>query len=203
MSTGVIGEPLPIERIEQALPALVADVATDGGTRAAEAILHHRHPHAKQFAVEVTDGQGRRGVVGGMAKGVGMIEPTMATLLVVLTTDVAVERDALDEMTRTATAATFNRISVDGDRSTSDTIAVLARGSAQVDPDVLARGIHLVCAELAHQVVADGEGASRVAAVRVTSAATLTTPSGWRGRSRRRCSCGRRSTVPTPTGAGS
>jgi glutamate N-acetyltransferase / amino-acid N-acetyltransferase len=172
MSTGVIGVPLPIERIEQALPALVADVAPDGGARAAEAI-RTTDTRAKQFAVEVVDGQGRRGVVGGMAKGVGMIEPTMATLLVVVTTDVAVEPDALDEMTRAATAETFNRISVDGDRSTSDTIAVLARGSAQVDPDVLARGIHWVCAELAHLVVADGEGASRVAAVRVTSAAAL------------------------------
>jgi glutamate N-acetyltransferase / amino-acid N-acetyltransferase len=171
MSTGVIGEPLPIERIERALPALVDDLDVDGGSRAAEAILT-TDTRDKQFAVEVTDGAGGRCVVGGMAKGVGMIEPTMATLLVLLTTDAAVERDALEAMVRAATDATFNRISVDGDRSTSDTIAVLARGTAPIAADALARGIHAVCAELAHRVVADGEGASRVAAVRVTSAAS-------------------------------
>jgi glutamate N-acetyltransferase/amino-acid N-acetyltransferase len=172
MSTGVIGVPLPVERIEAALPDLARSLSVDGGTAAAEAMLT-TDTRAKQVAYRVADDHGSC-TVGGMAKGVGMIEPTMATLLVVLTTDAPVQHRILASLLRRAVDATFNRISVDGDRSTSDTVALLASGRASTPPslDALDRAVHAVCADLAHQVVADGEGATRVAAVTVRGAAS-------------------------------
>jgi glutamate N-acetyltransferase / amino-acid N-acetyltransferase len=172
MSTGVIGVPLPIETIEAAMPAAAADVDTAGGGRAATAMMT-TDTHAKQVAFRVSDEQGSC-TVAGMAKGVGMIEPSMATLLVVLTTDAPVPGQLLRQLLRRTVDTTFNRISVDGDGSTSDTVAVLATGTAGAPPgvDTLTRALHAVCADLAHQVVADGEGASRVAAVTVNGAAT-------------------------------
>jgi len=173
MSTGVIGVPLPIERIERALPAVVADLDRDGGARAAEAMTT-TDTVVKQAAYRVTDARGGTCTVAGMAKGVGMIEPSMATLLVVLTTDAPVSANLLRQLLRGAVRTTFNRISVDGDGSTSDTVAVLASGAAPAPPgpEVLGRAIHAVCADLARAVVADGEGASRVAAITVTRAET-------------------------------
>ncbi|MFA9429097.1 bifunctional glutamate N-acetyltransferase/amino-acid acetyltransferase ArgJ [Egicoccus sp. AB-alg2] len=172
MSTGVIGVPLPIERIEAALPAAVDALSPDGGDAAAQAMLT-TDTHGKQVAFRVTDEQGSC-VVGGMAKGVGMIEPAMATLLVAITTDAPLGGPIARKVLRSAVATTFNRISVDGDGSTSDTVALLAGGSASHPPrlDTLARAVHAVCADLARQVVADGEGATRVAAVTVRQAAT-------------------------------
>ncbi|MFU8839092.1 MAG: bifunctional glutamate N-acetyltransferase/amino-acid acetyltransferase ArgJ [Nitriliruptoraceae bacterium] len=173
MSTGVIGVPLPIERITAALPDLAARLTADGGPAAAEAIMT-TDTHPKQVAFEVTDDAGGRCVVAGMAKGVGMIEPAMATLLVVLTTDAPLAPPLAKQLLRGAVKRTFNRISVDGDGSTSDTVALLATGTAAQPPglDTLERALHAVCADLAEQVVADGEGASRVAAVTVNGAAT-------------------------------
>jgi glutamate N-acetyltransferase / amino-acid N-acetyltransferase len=170
MSTGVIGVPLPIERIETALPALAAARHVDGGDDAAEAMLT-TDTWTKQVAYRVRDEQGTC-TVGGMAKGVGMIEPSMATMLSVLTTDAPVHGQLLRQLLRSAVERTFNRISVDGDTSTSDQVAVLASGRATSPPgiDTLARAVHAVCADLAYQVVADGEGASRVAAVTVRGA---------------------------------
>lgn len=172
MSTGVIGVPLPVERIEAALPDLARSLTEDGGTAAAEAMMT-TDTRTKQVAYRVADDHGSC-TVGGMAKGVGMIEPTMATLLVVLTTDAPVQHRILASLLRRAVDATFNRISVDGDRSTSDTVALLASGRASTPPslDALDRAVHAVCADLAHQVVADGEGATRVAAVTVRGAAS-------------------------------
>ncbi len=173
MSTGVIGVPLPLDRITGALPALVEGLTPTAGAVAAEAILT-TDTHVKQVAFEVTDGEGGRCVVGGMAKGVGMIEPAMATLLVVLTTDAPLAGPLADRLLTGAVRPTFNRISVDGDGSTSDTVALLASGRAARPPhlEVVGRALHAVCADLAEQVVADGEGASRVAAVTVAGAAT-------------------------------
>jgi glutamate N-acetyltransferase / amino-acid N-acetyltransferase len=173
MSTGVIGVPLPIERIEAALPAVVADLDVDGSERAAAAMTT-TDTVLKQVAYRVTDARGGACTVAGMAKGVGMIEPSMATLLVVLTTDAPLGAGLLRQLLRSAVRTTFNRISVDGDGSTSDTVAMLASGVAPTPPgpDVLGRAIHAVCADLARAVVADGEGASRVAAITVTRAAT-------------------------------
>ncbi|MEX2551190.1 MAG: bifunctional glutamate N-acetyltransferase/amino-acid acetyltransferase ArgJ [Nitriliruptoraceae bacterium] len=173
MSTGVIGVPLPLDRITTALPALFEHLSPDGGAKAAEAMLT-TDTHAKQVAFEVVDEAGGRCVVAGMAKGVGMIEPNMATLLVVLTTDAPLQAPLQRRMLTGAVRQTFNRISIDGDGSTSDTVALLASGQATTPPslEVVGRALHAVCADLAEQVVADGEGASRVAAVTVTGAAT-------------------------------
>ncbi len=173
MSTGVIGVSLPVGRILDALPSLAAGLSTDGGPQAAEAILT-TDTHAKQVAFEVTDAAGGRCVVAGMAKGVGMIEPAMATLLVVLTTDAPMAGPLARRLLTGTVRRTFNRISVDGDGSTSDTVALLASGQAEQPPnlEVVGRALHAVCADLAEQVVADGEGASRVAAITVRHAAT-------------------------------
>jgi len=173
MSTGVIGIPLPIDRIEAALPQAVAGLSSDGGHDAATAITT-TDTVTKEVAVEVTDERGGRCVVAGMAKGVGMIEPAMATLLVVLTTDAPLNKALLKQLLRDAVGRTFNRISVDGDGSTSDTVALLATGTAPDPPgvDALATGLQAVCADLAYAVVADGEGASRVAGITVRGAAT-------------------------------
>jgi glutamate N-acetyltransferase / amino-acid N-acetyltransferase len=172
LSTGVIGQPLPIDRIEGAMPTVAGQLSTDGGDAAAEAMLT-TDTRTKQVAFEVTDEHGSC-TVAGAAKGVGMIEPTMATLLVVLTTDAPVNARVLRSLLRRAVDTSFNRISVDGDRSTSDTVALLASGVASSPPGVetLGRALQVVCADLAEQVVADGEGASRVAAITVRAAAT-------------------------------
>jgi glutamate N-acetyltransferase / amino-acid N-acetyltransferase len=171
MSTGVIGVPLPIERIEAAMPAAVSALSTEGGPAAAEAMLT-TDTTTKQVAFEVTDEHGGSCIVAGMAKGVGMIEPAMATLLVVLATDAPVNASLLKQLLRGAVATTFNRISVDGDGSTSDTVSLFATGTAPHPPsiDAVTRGLHAVCADLAHAVVADGEGATRVAAISVRGA---------------------------------
>jgi glutamate N-acetyltransferase / amino-acid N-acetyltransferase len=176
MSTGVIGVPLPIERIEAALPAAAADLAPDAAAadRAATAMLT-TDTRTKQVAYGVTDDTGSC-TVAGVAKGVGMIEPGMATLLVALTTDAPLGSALARQLLRDAVGRTFNRITVDGDMSTSDSIALFASGQADTPPALgtLNRAVHAVCADLAHAVVSDGEGATRVAAVTVRGAPTET-----------------------------
>lgn len=171
MSTGVIGVPLPVERIEAAAPELAAARSVDGGDAAATAMLT-TDTCTKQVAYRVSDEHGAC-TIGGMAKGVGMIEPAMATMLSVITTDAPVHAQLLRQLLRNAVGASFNRISVDGDTSTSDQVALLASGQVSRPPglETLQRAVHAVCADLAEQVVADGEGAERVAAVTVTGAA--------------------------------
>ncbi len=171
MSTGVIGVPLPVERIEAAMPDVVADLSDDGGVRAARAMMT-TDSGPKQVAVRVTDERGGTCVVAGMAKGVGMIEPNMATLLVVVATDAPLPAPVARQVVRRAAGVTFNRISVDADQSTSDQLALVATGTAPDPPGLqaLATGVHAVCADLAALVVSDGEGASRLAAVTVTGA---------------------------------
>lgn len=173
MSTGVIGVPLPVDRITTAMPTLVSMLAPDGGDAAARAIMT-TDTRPKQVAVEVDDGRGGRCIVGGMAKGVGMIEPAMATLLVVLTTDAPLSGALQRRLLTGAVRRTFNRISVDGDGSTSDSCVLLASGQATTPPSVelIGRAVHAVCADLARQVVSDGEGATRVAAITVKGAPT-------------------------------
>ena len=174
-STGVIGQRLPVGRVVQAVPALVASLSRAHHGAAAEAILT-TDLQAKEAAVEAAVG-GRRFVVGGMAKGAGMIAPSMATMLCVLTTDAAVPAGVLKRVLRQAAAATFNRISVDGDMSTNDTVFGLASGHAGVRVGaagpaqrLFARAVEAVMRELALMLVRDGEGATRMMAVEVTGA---------------------------------
>lgn len=172
LSTGLIGEPLPLERLRAGLPHVVADLSADGSSRAADAI-RTTDSVIKQTAVEVTDAAGRCRI-GGIAKGSGMIEPALATMLVVMTTDAPMSGAVLRPLLRQAAARTFNRITVDACGSTNDTVVLLANGAERAPAGLAAfqAGLEAVCADLARQIIADGEGASRLVAVRVQGAAT-------------------------------
>ena len=171
LSTGVIGVPMPTDTLLGALPAAVDDLTEDGAPRAAEAILT-TDTRPKSSAYEVSDDNGTC-TIGGIAKGSGMIEPAMATMLAVLTTDAPLTGAVMRPMLRQAVARTFNRISVDGCGSTNDAVVLLASGVVSEPPGVSAfqRGLEAVCADLAHAIVADGEGTTRIARVTVRGAA--------------------------------
>ncbi|HEX2027419.1 MAG TPA: bifunctional glutamate N-acetyltransferase/amino-acid acetyltransferase ArgJ, partial [Nitriliruptorales bacterium] len=170
-STGVIGVPLPMAPLVAGLPRVVADLSTDGGGRAARAILTTDSVD-KQSAYRVEDATGAC-TVGGIAKGAGMIEPAMATMLAVVTTDAPLTPAVLRPMLKQVVARTFNRISVDACGSTNDTVVVLASGHSQHPPTLATfrNGLEAVCADLARAIVADGEGTSKVAELTVSGAA--------------------------------
>jgi glutamate N-acetyltransferase/amino-acid N-acetyltransferase len=177
-STGVIGRYLPMDRIRPALPKLAKGLSPQGSRAAAEGIMT-TDTHPKEAALRVEIG-GRRVTIGAIAKGTGMIHPLMATMLCFVATDLAVEHDALQGALRRAVSGSFNRISVDGDRSTSDTVIILANGLAENRP--LARGdrrlrpfqqaLDALTQRLAVMQVKDGEGATMVIDVRVRGAKT-------------------------------
>ena len=167
-STGLIGIPLPVERIEGATPALVAARSVDAAAAAAEAIMT-TDTHAKQVVVH-----GDGFTVGGMAKGAAMLAPNMATMLAVLTTDAAATSDALHTALRDAVAHSFNKLSVDGCTSTNDTVIVLASGkSATPSRSALTEALSTACLDLARQMAGDAEGATKVVHITVRSAASL------------------------------
>src|SRR3989475_10379655 len=128
-STGVIMEPLPVERIVAGLPACVADLREDNWARAAEAIMTTDSvPKARAQRAQLP---GSVGTVPGIAKGAGMIRPDMATLLAFVATDAPVAQSALRQLLTDATARSFNRISVDGDTSTNDSFVLIATGASR------------------------------------------------------------------------
>ena len=175
-STGRIGVPMPMPVIEKGIEQLVAAVSPEGGKDASEAILT-TDTRPKRWTVRFRAG-GRACTLTGMAKGAGMIEPKMATMLAFLLTDAAVAPAALQRALKTAVDGSFNRITVDGDRSTNDTVLLLANGAAGNPP--LAEGrpgwrafeaaLAEVTLQLAKMIVRDGEGATRVAVIRVRGA---------------------------------
>ena len=168
LSTGVIGALLPLEKVTAGLAEAAPALAPDGGQAAAEAIMT-TDTKPKQAAV-ARDGF----VVGGMAKGAGMIHPQLATMLAVLTTDYPLEPGEADAFLRPAVDASFNRISVDGECSTNDAVLLLANGAsgcARAD-ESFAAAVREVCADLAAQIVADGEGATVLLEIEVAGAAT-------------------------------
>ncbi|MGB4504117.1 MAG: bifunctional glutamate N-acetyltransferase/amino-acid acetyltransferase ArgJ [Syntrophaceticus sp.] len=175
-STGVIGEYLPMDKMEYGIKEAATLLSTDGGANAAEAILT-TDTITKECAVRFVLG-GKEVVIGGMAKGSGMIHPNMATMLAFLTTDACVELQALDHALRWAADRSFNAITVDGDTSTNDMVVVLANGQANNTPlsesdseFVLFReALLVVCTELAKMIARDGEGASKFLEVRVKGA---------------------------------
>ena len=177
-ATGVIGQPLPMDKIRPALPKLVKALSPQGGRSAAEAIMT-TDTRLKEAALRVEVG-GRPITIGGMAKGVGMIEPHLATMFCFLATDAMVAADALPRVLKRAADGSINRITVDGDQSTSDTVAVLANGLAENAPlergsrglREFAVGLDAIVARLAHMLVADGEGATKVVEVAVSGART-------------------------------
>ncbi|MFO7535823.1 MAG: bifunctional glutamate N-acetyltransferase/amino-acid acetyltransferase ArgJ [Kiritimatiellia bacterium] len=177
-STGTIGVPLPVDKLVRAIPAAAAALSPDGGDAAAKAIMT-TDTVDKQFAVRFLI-DGKPVVIGGMCKGAGMIEPNMATMLCFLTTDAAVARPALRAALREAVANSFNRISIDGDMSTNDTVILLANGAAGNKPLSPAHpqwkrfraALGQLTLELARRVVADGEGATKCVTVTVEGART-------------------------------
>ncbi len=168
LSTGVIGARLPLDKVLPGLGAAAAGLSPSGGAAAAEAILT-TDTHAKQALAE-----GPGFVVGGMAKGSGMIHPALATMLAVVTTDYALEPGEPIEFLRPAVADSFNSISVDGECSTNDAVVLLANGvsGAARDDAAFAEALGTVCRDLAAQIVADGEGATMLAEIRVGGAAS-------------------------------
>ena len=178
-STGVIGQPLPIDKITAGIADLAGrlDRGGDADTAAAAAILT-TDPRPKQAArtVELSTGVA---TLGGIAKGAGMIAPHMATMLAFITTDAEVDPRVLRRLTKAAAARTFNRVSIDGDTSTSDMVLVLAnaasRAACDSDAEVgaFAEALDALCGDLAEQLVRDGEGVTRLMEVTVTGAATV------------------------------
>jgi glutamate N-acetyltransferase/amino-acid N-acetyltransferase len=174
LSTGVIGVQLPMEKLEAGIMAGAKGLSRENGRLAAEAIMT-TDTHPKHLAVRVNLPDGTV-TIGGMAKGAGMIHPNMATMLAVLTTDAAIAPDVLDGLLKTAVNQSFNRISIDGDTSTNDTILLLANGvsgTAVVDPDSITQfgaALNQLCTALAHMIVRDGEGATKFVEIQVTGA---------------------------------
>lgn len=180
-STGVIGVPMPIERvcvgITDAIGGLGRTAAHDEA--AAEAIMT-TDTFLKSTACAVHMPDGTTYTVGGIAKGSGMIMPDMATMLAFVTTDAPLTPEACDRALRGAVDSTFNRITVDGDTSTNDTASLMASGAAGGDPivvgspayEAVAATIGRVCSELARMIVRDGEGATKLVSVTVRGAAS-------------------------------
>ncbi len=176
-STGLIGSALPAEQVARAATALPLAATAEAGTAAARAIMT-TDTRPKEAAASVRTDAGPL-TVGGMAKGSGMIHPGMATLLAVVTTDAPVDPSVLRAIAGPIVERTFNQVSVDGDTSTNDTLFVLASGAAGGEQitsglrrEALAAALEAVCASLAKQIAADGEGASRRIDVTVAGAAT-------------------------------
>jgi len=174
MSTGVIGVPLPMERVRSGILAAAPLLSPENGRAAAESIMTtDTRPKYLAVAVQLSDGIV---TLGGMAKGAGMIHPDMATLLGVLTTDAAIEAGDLAAMLRAAADRSFNAISIDGDTSTNDTVLLLANGASGValrdaaSRESFAAALDELCRALAMMVVSDGEGVTRVVTLRVTGA---------------------------------
>ncbi len=180
-STGVIGQPLNIQPIVDGIPALVAGLSTDGCAAAAEGIMT-TDTIKKEVAVEFTIG-GKTCRIGGIAKGSGMIHPNMATMLVFITTDVAISPTMLQKALSGDIQDTFNMVSVDGDTSTNDMVTVLANGLAG-NEEITAEGeafttfmraLNTVTVGLCRLIAGDGEGATKLLECKVTGAADIPT----------------------------
>ncbi|MFL5521706.1 MAG: bifunctional glutamate N-acetyltransferase/amino-acid acetyltransferase ArgJ, partial [Gemmatimonadales bacterium] len=179
LSTGVIMEPLPVERIEAGLPACVADLAAKNWGRAAESIMT-TDTVAKAVSRQVLI-DGRTITVTGIAKGAGMIEPNMATMLGIIATDACISRDVLQYLVGHIANKSFNAITVDGDTSTNDTLLLVASGKAG-NPEIVGEGTHEfgklavtvleVAQLLAQAIVRDGEGATKFMTVIVDEGLT-------------------------------
>ncbi len=177
-ATGVIGQLLPMDKIRTGLPKLVKGLSPQGGRHAAEAILT-TDTVPKEAALRL-DVAGRPVTLGGIAKGVGMLEPHLATMFCFMATDAMVAGDALQSVLRRTVDRSFNRITVDGDQSTSDTVAVLANGLAENAPlerggkglRQFARGLEALTTRLAKLLVEDGEGATKLVEIRLCGART-------------------------------
>ncbi len=174
-STGVIGEPLPHDRITAVLGTLATQAKSDGIAEAAKAIMTtDTFPKGASATIEV---DGKIVSISGIAKGSGMIAPDMATMLVYIFTDALIDQDTLQALVSHSNEKTFNSITVDSDKSTSDSLIVAATGASGVSVaahDGFAKALHAVMLDLAHQVVKDGEGATKFVEVAVSGASNDT-----------------------------
>ncbi|MFE9658013.1 bifunctional glutamate N-acetyltransferase/amino-acid acetyltransferase ArgJ [Micromonospora sp. NPDC006431] len=167
-STGLIGERLPMDKLLPGVRAAVRGLSREGGQPAAEAIM------TTDTRPKTTVAGGSGWTVGGMAKGAGMLAPAMATMLCVLTTDAVAGPETLDAALRAATRVTFDRIDSDGCMSTNDTVLLLASGASGIAPTEaeLTAAVTAACHDLAQQLIADAEGATKQIAIDVVGAAT-------------------------------
>ena len=167
-STGLIGERLPMGRLLAGADEAVASASRSGGLAAADAI------RTTDTVAKIAFQRAAGYTIGGMAKGAGMLAPALATMLVVLTTDADLPAAVLDGALRAATRVTFDRLDTDGCMSTNDTVLLLASGAAgtQPPPEEFTRVLTDVCADLARQLQADAEGASKAIAIEVVGAAS-------------------------------
>ena len=174
-STGVIGMRLDTGKVTAGINAAASCLSRDAHRAAAEAIMT-TDVSPKEAAVRVTTARGAW-TIGGMVKGAGMIEPNLATMLGFLTTDAVVDPPVLDRALRAAAHETFNAITVDGEPSTNDTVFMLANGASAVTVDddlypAFVAGLRELCAGLAREIVRGGEGATKLATIRVVGAAS-------------------------------
>ena len=180
-STGVIGQKLSIEPIKAGIPDLVAQLSKDGNENAAEGIMT-TDTFKKEIAVSFTI-DGKECKIGGMAKGSGMIHPNMATMLVFITTDVAISPEMLQKALSSDIANTFNMVSVDGDTSTNDMVTVLANGMAGNTPitaegesfETFMKALNTITVGLCRMIAGDGEGATKLLECVVTGASDKAT----------------------------
>lgn len=180
-STGVIGEPLPLKPIIDAVPTLAKKLSADGSGDAIEAIMT-TDTRKKEIAVRFTL-DGKECAIGGIAKGSGMINPNMATMLCFLTTDAAISADMLQKALSDCAAGTFNMISVDGDTSTNDMVTIMASGLADnpritedgADFATFKEALTIVMTHLSREIARDGEGATKLIECCVSGAPDLQT----------------------------
>ncbi len=176
-STGVIGQQLPMNKIEKGIQTAAKSLNSDGGGDAAEAIIT-TDTYPKSVAIETTIG-GKPIRIGGIAKGSGMVAPNMATMLSYLTTDVCIDSKSLQSALNTVVDNTYNLLTVDTDQSTNDTVIILATGNAEhsdiienkgEDYQTFCNGLQFVCTELVRLLARDGEGATKLVEVVVKQA---------------------------------
>ena len=178
-STGIIGMTMPVERITARMDDLIAALKPKGSAAAADAIMTS-DTKRKSYSVEVKCETGKFRI-GGIAKGAGMICPNMATMLAFITTDANVDAGELRRATSAATERSFNRITIDGDTSTNDTVIVIANGASGMPAiksrtpcsDIFRRALRHVMMELAKMIVRDGERVTRFVEIRVKGARTF------------------------------
>ncbi len=174
LSTGVIGVQLPMTRIAHGIRETANNLEENNGSLSAQAIMT-TDTYPKHLAVQIELSAGTV-TIGGIAKGSGMIHPDMATLLGVLTTDASIDAELLDQLLRTSINQSFNRISVDGDTSTNDTVLLLANGASGVhlaareDIDQFQLALNTISTFLAKSIVRDGEGATKFVEIQISGA---------------------------------
>jgi glutamate N-acetyltransferase/amino-acid N-acetyltransferase len=177
MSTGVVGVPLPMPRLREGIRRAVSELDSGGGKRAAVAMLTtDTRPKERVYRVQL--GEDQRVTLAGMAKGSRMLHPRLATLLCVMTTDLAIEQRLLQRALQQSAARSFGRLNIDGDSSPNDSVLLLANGAAEAPPvadgsrelAAFQEALDALCADLAQQIVRDAAGSGKILCIRVRGA---------------------------------